>query len=252
MMTEKAEQLAPIYSEEHPYGVALTRDGEVMLTPKRNDLVFPNEQLAEAVAADFSAPKAANDESGEADDSENAENAPQRRNNQKAGTLKKLAYTAIDQVEEARSIIIESMIAYLHTDTICYMSEDPELQQFERKHWQPIIDWTEETFTCKLEIFEGIMPGDQSEEAAENIAFKLEGYNNWQLAALMDLGAGFSSLLLAIAVIEGRLDVAQAFECSIADELYQNEKWGIDEEAEAKREKLKAELLETQKFLQLL
>ena len=216
-------QSSPILTEEHPYGVALVRDGEVMVTPKRNDLVFPNEQMAETIAENFT-----------------------------VNSMKKLAYTAIDQVEEARSIIIESMIAYLHTDTICYISDDPELQQFERKYWQPIIDWAEETFACKLEIFEGIMPGDQSEEAAENVSFKLESYSNWQLAALMDLGAGFSSLLLALAVIEGRIDVEQAFECAICDELYQNDKWGTDEEAEAKRGKLKAELLETEKFLHLL
>ena len=215
-----------ILTEEHPHGIALVRDGEVLTTPKQNEVVLPHQTLAEAVADDFGA--------------------------QSAGNIKKLTYTVLDQVEEARDIIVESMLTYLHTDTICYMSEDPELQQYERKHWQPIIDWVEERFVCRLEIFEGVMPGDQSEETAEAISAHIESYNNWQLTALMDLGTHLSSLLLALAVMEGRLDVEQAFECAYADELYQNEKWGADEEAEARREKIRAELKETARFLGML
>lgn len=217
--------------EEHPYGIALLRDGEVMLTPKRSEIVVPNLALAEALAEEHR--------------QVSTKEKPVVRH------IAKLTNTTLDQVEDARDIITESMLAYLHTDTLCYVSDDPECAQYERKHWQPIIDWAEEFFTCHIEVFEGLMPGDQSEETASQIERHIESYNNWQLTALMDLTTGLSSLLLALAVMEGRLDTDQAFDCSIADETYQREKWGADEEAEAKREKHKVELRETARFLRL-
>src|SRR5690606_24874263 len=131
--------------EEHPLGLVLLRDGECLFTPKRNELVVPNDTLAEAVATELS-----------------------QQDNRRH--LTKLTYTALDTVEDARDIIIESMIAYLHTDTICYMSEDPKLKQHERKYWQPIFDWAREKFCCEIDVFEGVMPQDQSGETCDIIA----------------------------------------------------------------------------------
>lgn len=250
--------------EEHPYGYALTRDGELMQTPKRSELVFMTLPLAEAVAEEFlssfhkkNSPASGGTQGGGNIEPESLPPTPPVNggaNNDQAFSrqLTKLSYTALDQVEEAREIIIESMLAYLHTDTICYMSEDPELEKHERKHWQPIIDWAKERFGCEVEVFTGVMPGDQSEETAELLGAHMQSYNNWQLAALMSFTTGYSSVLIALAVMEGRLNAEQAFDCAMAEEIFQNEKWGVDEEAEMRRAQIKAELLETERFLALL
>jgi chaperone required for assembly of F1-ATPase len=59
------------------------------------------------------------------------------------------------------------------------------------------------------------------------------------------------SLVLALALLEGRLDAEEAFRLATLDEAFQASQWGEDEEAKARLEALKAQLAQIERFLRL-
>ena len=78
------------------------------------------------------------------------------------------------------------------------------------------------------QVIEGVRGLDMDEVRAEIAAL-----DDFQLAAFHDLVAISGSLLLALALIHGQIDVAEAWGASRLDETWQSEQWGIDEDAAA-------------------
>ena len=64
--------------------------------------------------------------------------------------------------------------------------------------------------------------------------------------------AACGSLVIALALLEGRLDVAAAFAVSQLDETFQIEAWGEDTEAAARRHALAEDIAAAVRFVQLL
>ena len=59
------------------------------------------------------------------------------------------------------------------------------------------------------------------------------------------------SLVLGLAMAEGRLDATSAHELGALDELFQAEAWGEDAEAAARRAAIAADVAVAARFLQL-
>ena len=72
------------------------------------------------------------------------------------------------------------------------------------------------------------------------------------VSAVCMLASGYSSLALAIAVLEQHVSAEDAFLLSRLEEEFQAESWGRDEEADARTEKLADEILAAGHFLDLL
>ena len=73
-------------------------------------------------------------------------------------------------------------------------------------------------------------------------AWQFRVCNDFDLAALHVLASITGSLVLGLAVQEGRLTPEDAFALSRLDEAYQAEKWGSDQEAEERARRLAAEM----------
>ena len=71
------------------------------------------------------------------------------------------------------------------------------------------------------------------------------------LAALGVVVPALGSLVLGLAMAEGRLDAASAHELGALDELFQAEAWGEDAEASARRAAIAADVALAARFLQL-
>ena len=56
-------------------------------------------------------------------------------------------------------------------------------------------------------------------------------------------------VLLAAALVKGKINAEEAFRAAFLDELWQAETWGADEEAENRRQTIKNEICEIEKFL---
>lgn len=202
----------------------MTNSTSPLKTPQGREVTAPTEALRLALAAE---------------------------RDQKERPLTRLTYTTLDMVCDKRDRIIDVMLAYLHTDGICYFSENPLLKDRQKEHWQPVIDWIIRRYDCSILAAEGIMPVNQPPATEARIREVLASLDDWKLTGLMALAQCYNSLLLALAVSEGECDAEQAFNASQVDEQYQNEQWGTDETTTASRERIRSEIEQTLKFLEL-
>jgi chaperone required for assembly of F1-ATPase len=166
--------------------------------------------------------------------------------------LTSLAYTAIDRIAPQKDAIVEALLVYADTDTLCYRAPEEELKERQKEKWDLVLGWSSLMLGTKWEVAEGIMPLDQPPKLHEALKNYLSKKDEFELAAFSVLAAGFSSLVLAKAVCEKHLSAAEAFTLSRLEEDYSNEKWGEDTEAKAKATRLKAEMLDAGQFLKLL
>jgi len=169
--------------------------------------------------------------------------------------LTALAYTAIDRTQGQEEAIIEALMVYGDTDTMSYVvpaSENEPLAKRQQQEWKPLIDWASREFGAIWQTASGIEPATQVPEMHEAIRAYLKEQGAMRLSAACVLVSCYSSLLLALAVLKGRLTAEQAFEVSRLEESVQNERWGVDPEAEKKTLRVKGETIAAGHFLSLL
>jgi chaperone required for assembly of F1-ATPase len=91
-------------------------------------------------------------------------------------------------------------------------------------------------------------PGDPSTPARTVVA----AHDDYALTALHAATTACGSLVIALALLEGRLDAAEAFAASQLDESFQIESWGEDTEQAERRAGLAAEIAAAAQFISLL
>lgn len=216
-----------------PGGFAITLDGRSIRTPVGASLVVPTEKMALAIEAEWAA-------QGE---DIRPETMP----------MTQLASTAIDRIGgAARGDIVGQLVRYAGTDLLCYRAGEPkELAARQEALWAPILSWAEARFGVSLAVTNGVMPVAQSAEVLDSLRLAVEAYDDMTLSALQLATAACGSLILALALVEGRLSGEEAFAASQLDETYQIELWGEDAEATRRRKALREDVMAASGFLQL-
>ena len=206
---------------EGGFGVAL--DGKPVRTPGRKPLTVASRALAEAIAAEWR---------GQGDKIEPA-----------TMPLTRLASTALDLVPEHRPAIVGEVAGYAETDLVCYRAETPT-ELVERQHgaWQPLLDWAAERYGAALAVTAGVVPRPQPREALAALRRAVEAQDDQSLVALHAATVAAGSLVIGLALTEGRIDAAAAFDLSQLDETFQIERWGEDSEATRRRAALRDDL----------
>lgn len=224
-------QSAGISAAADGYGVAL--DGRPVKTPAKRDLLVPSAALAGAI-------------SGEWDAQEGEVRPP-------AMPLTQLANTAIDRVGPQRAAIVQQVAEYAATDLVCYRAtHPPELAARQQAAWQPLVDWAVLRYDAPLAVTTGVIPVAQSEASLRAFAAAVAEHDDFALAALSAATAACGSLVIALALSEGRLDAEAAFAASQLDESFQIEAWGEDSEQAERRRALAADIAAAARFLALL
>ena len=204
-------------------------DGKPVKTPARAALALPTRALADAVAEEWRGQ----------DDKVDPASMP----------LTKLANTAIDRVAGQEDHVIGQILAYAN-DLLCYRAEAPaDLVARQNAGWDPLLDWAAERTGAQLLTRVGIVHIAQPEEAVEAFRNALAQHDAFALTAVHSAATICGSLVLALALAEGRLDAEEAFALSHLDERYQAEKWGTDGEAEKRARALAAELDAAGRFM---
>jgi chaperone required for assembly of F1-ATPase len=213
------------------HGIAL--DGRAVKTPGKRDLVVPNGVLAAAIAEEWN--------------SQEDEVRP-------AGMrLTRLATTAVDRVAIQRDPIVEQTANYAGTDLVCYRAaHPPALAARQQAVWQPLIDWAALRYDAPLSITTGVIPRRQSAASLRAFATAIAELDDFTLTALHLATAACGSLVIALALLEGRLDSAGAFAASQLDESFQIEAWGEDLEQAKRRRALAADIDTASRFISLL
>ena len=201
-------------------GFAIHLDGRPVRTPLGSRLVVPGQPLAEAIATEWR----------QQEDAIVPSSMP----------LCGYVNTAIDRVGEDRRTVFETLMKFADTDLLCYRADEPvDLVKEQMENWQPLLDWAAESLGVALQVTVGILPVKQPVEAMDALKGKLSGLDNMELTAVASLAAACGSLILALALLEGRINAERAFSLSQLDEDFQSERWGMDSEARAIQEKLK-------------
>ena len=211
---------------------AVLADGKQINTPGRKPLVVPTKALADAICAEWQT---------------------HGKYISSKMVLTSLAYTAIDQVDHQKSVMVESLLVYLDTDTLSYRATSSEkLATQQLEVWTPVLDWAANLLGTKWEVTSGIMPVEQSPALHKAVEKHLLKLDTMHLAGACLLSSLLSSLALMLAVLEKHIDAETAFHLSRLEEEAQAEIWGRDSEAEARAQRLKAEILASVQFLDLL
>jgi chaperone required for assembly of F1-ATPase len=213
------------------FGVAL--DGKPVSTPAKRPLTVPTRALAVAIAEEWRA-------QGETID-------PRRL------PLTRLASIALDLVAPRREAVVAEVAKYAGTDLVCYRAEQPpELAERQRAAWQPLIDWATLRFDAPLAATASILPVAQPAASLRALETAVAAYDTHRLAALHLATAACGSLVVALALVEGRIDAEAAFAAAELDESYEIERWGEDAEQARRRAGLKEDIALAARFVSLL
>ncbi len=159
---------------------------------------------------------------------------------------------AIDKVAPQRAAVAEALAEYGATDLLCYRATRPEgLAALQTREWDPLLDWATDALGARLVPVGGVMPREQDRLALERLSDRVHAIPPFPLTAFHDLVMLSGSLVLAFAVTEGRMAVADAWTASRIDEDWQAEEWGRDAEAEEAAEAKRQAFLHAERFHRL-
>lgn len=214
-------------------GFALRLDGRAVKTPARSALVVPGKALAEEMAQEWAA------QGDEIDP--------------RSMPLTGLANAAIDRVAPDPQAFAARLAEYAESDLLCYRAESPDkLVARQAERWDPILAWARQRFDIDLHVVAGIMHQPQSAAAVQQLARAVTARSSFELAGLSPLVTVSGSLVTALALAEGAIDLEQAWDAASLDEQWQLEQWGEDAEASAALAARRQDFAAGARFLDLL
>lgn len=208
-------------------------DGKTIKTPHRHDVNLPTKALADAVAAEWA--------------------AQQETVKPASMPLMGMAAFALDILSAERGRFVEDVMAYADTDLLCYRASYPEeLVRRQRAAWQPLLAWMQEEYNVTFAVTEGVQPVEQSPDVPLILAGYVMDMEDWQLSAFYHAVKTSGSFVIALALLEGRINADQAYQAAYLDDLFQQDQWGEDDEAIGSLELAASELVAVERFATLL
>lgn len=215
------------------FGVVL--DDRALDTPAGTALVLPARALAAAIAEEWWA---------------RADDASMRPDSM---PLMRLAATAVDRVAPRREAVIDEVAGYAESDLLCHRAEHPaELVARQRAAWDPLLDWARERHGVALCVTTGVLPVAQPDTALAACRAAVAAGDDFTLAAVHAITAAAGSVIVALALVAGRLDAEAAWQVSQIDESFQIARWGADPESTQRRALLATDIAAAERFLTLL
>src|SRR5438093_1037953 len=95
----------------------------------------------------------------------------------------------------------------------------------------PPLAWARHRFDVDFEVVQGVVHRAQAAATLERLRKAVAAHETFALAALSPLITITGSLIIALALAEGAIDLDTAWKAATVDEAWQSEKWGEDEEA---------------------
>lgn len=200
---------------------AVELDGRPVRTPARRPLAFPTLPLAQLAAAEWQAQEGFID--------------PARM------PLARLANSIIDGVAQALPQVADDIAKYLASDLLFYRAEGPErLVARQSARWDPILDWARDTHGARFILAQGIVFATQPDAAIAAMR-RLIPAGPWRLGAAHVITTLTGSALIALALAAQAITADDAWAAAHVDEDWNQELWGHDELALARRALRRAE-----------
>lgn len=197
-------------------------DGRNLRTPKAELMLLPTREVADQIADEWAA---------QTDVIEMATMHATR-----------LANTAIETIPGAREGVADQLAQYAGSDLVCYFAEAPAaLVDRQEAGWGPVLARAADEEGLRFERCAGIVHKAQPAETLERVREIALAQDDFRLAGLAFGVPLFGSAVLAIGLLRGWFGGEEAYDLSRVDEAFQEETWGIDDEAAERTKRLRAE-----------
>ncbi|MHA7871102.1 MAG: ATP12 family protein, partial [Hyphococcus sp.] len=145
------------------------------------------------------------------------------------------------------------ILNYLSTDLLCYRAQRPDaLVKRQCKIWDPYLHWFKSEFGVGLVSTTGIQAVQQPAEAVKAVETVLADCSPERLFALARMTKLTGSAVLALAGWKSFEDSVTIFAASRVDEYFQEEKWGVDQEAKVRENDIRNEFFAVCRLLSFL
>jgi len=196
--------------ETSGYGIYL--DERQLKTPLKSSLLAPTKAVAEGIAAEW--------------------DAVEDKINPLDMHLTRCANATIDKVVVEHDAVAAMLAEYGGTDLLCYRAESPsELVDRQAAAWDPLLEWLAQEKGVQLVTTSGVMHLPQPAQSLARLLDMTLAFDPWRLTAFHDLVTISGSLVLAFAMTEGHKTPEEIWTLSRIDETWQEEQWGVDEDA---------------------
>jgi chaperone required for assembly of F1-ATPase len=212
-----------VTADAMPDGWRILLDGKPVRTPGGGLLLLPTAALADAVTQEWRG-------QGEEIDPVSM-------------PMLRLANMTLDGIRKDRAAVIAAILRFGEHDLLCYRAEAPaSLAERQAREWDAMLDWAVKTHGARLAVTSGVGHIVQPPEALQALESAVEAHDDFALAGLHVIASITGSLVLALALVEGAINSAQAFQMSRLDEIHQAERWGTDVQAEQRAHALAREI----------
>ncbi len=213
-------------------GFRVMLDGRPLRTVGGRAQIVPSAPLAEALAAEWSAQGPEIDPAG--------------------FIFRDLADYAIDVITAGKAAVVEELLPYGETDTLCYRAEpDEALGVRQRAVWDPLLTAAEAQWQVRFVRVAGVMHRPQPEETLACLRKALATHGTFTLAALKTTTSLAASLILGLMAVEPGADIDTLWNAASLEEDWQAELWGKDAEAEDRRARRHAAFAAAARFAAL-
>ncbi|MBX7514576.1 molecular chaperone [Qipengyuania sp. GH38] len=214
---------------ETDLGWTVHLDGRPIKTQAGQPQVLPSEAMAEMLAAEWRA------------QGEKIDPASFR--------FRDMADYALDVVARDAEAVIEKLVGYAETDTLCYRA-DPEEPLYRRQQevWEPILAAMEAREGVTLHRVSGIVHKAQPASSLDTLRQRLAALGPFHLAALEQLTSLAASLCVGLEALEEAADGDGLWAAASLEEEWQADLWGREEEAEERRARRKGDFLAAMQF----
>jgi chaperone required for assembly of F1-ATPase len=211
-------------------GSTILLDARALNTPAGAAFVAPTRALAEACAAEWEA-------QGE-------------RIIPASMPLTQLSFAALDETPHRRDAIAKQIAKYVETDLVCHRAETPAgLVARQAAAWDPIVAWAEARFHTRFDVVTGVMPAAVSPQTLTTFEWEVDDLDDFRRTALAQAVHLAGSALIGFALLEAHMDADAAFAAATIDEAWSFERWGEDAEAQARLDRLKADIEAIVRFI---
>ena len=154
-----------------------------------------------------------------------------------------------EDIKQHRVEIIDRLVNFALNDVLLFWSMDKEVKKEQQEKWLPILKWVDDTLNTRFKQTTSLETDTSGKTAATELKKYLDNLSDKELTSFYVAALNMRSVLLAVAMIKGRINATEAFELSELEELYQARKWGSEPVAEARRNSIKDSLISAEKYL---
>ena len=161
-------------------------------------------------------------------------------------------WTKIEEdIRQHREELIERLVKFSLNDVLLFWSNQESLHKLQAELWQPVLDWVADKCGVPPKVTTGLDVPEQDPCLVQALQQSLAQMSLKKLSAMLAAALEMRSVLLAWALVERRISAEEAYQAAWLEEIWQAERWGADEAAEAKRQDYRRNLTEVETFLNM-